>query len=257
MNRGKLLNGLGEQRGLSSNNTIERSGLLEILNNSADKLDWICSHVIGQYVEFRTPFGKRLLAYCDHTALGRSLQFIENFIMETVLPIYGNTHTDDSFVGRKTGNIMEEAEKYVKACMGGTEDDALLFCGSGSTAAIKGLQEVMGVAVAPSMLREPIRAALKNEHQWIAFVGPYEHHSNLLTWCQSLAEVVEIPLSEARTIDISSLKAALENPSYKGRPKLGSFSAGSNVTGILTDTQKIARLLHAHGAYACIDFAAW
>lgn len=100
----------------------------------------------------------------------------------------GNTHTDDSFVGSMTGKIMEEAQEYVKSCLGGTEDDALLFCGSGSTAAIKKLQEVMGIAVS-SMLREPIRAGLTNEHRWVVFVGPYEHHSNLLSWRQTLAEV--------------------------------------------------------------------
>jgi selenocysteine lyase/cysteine desulfurase len=43
---------------------------------------------------------------------------------------------------------------------------------------------------------------------------------------------------------------------WEGRPKLGSFSAASNVTGILTDTRALAKLLHRHGAYACLDFAA-
>ncbi|CAM6091979.1 unnamed protein product [Calypogeia fissa] len=225
------------------------------MNSSAARLDWVRSQIIGQHVEFGTPFGKRLISYCDHTASGRSLQFVENFIIDTVLPVYGNTHTDDSFVGSMTGNIMEEAQKYVKACLGGTADDALLFCGSGSTAAIKKLQEVMGIVV-PSIFREHIRAVLPNVHRWVVFVGPYEHHSNLLSWRQSLAEVVEIPLSENGLVDISSLKAALENPAYRGRPKLGSFSAASNVTGILSGTRKIARLLHAHGAFACFDFAA-
>lgn len=59
------------------------------MRSSADKLDWLRSQVIGEYIEFGTPFGKRLLTYADHTASGRSLQFIENFIMEMVLPVYG------------------------------------------------------------------------------------------------------------------------------------------------------------------------
>lgn len=222
---------------------------------TSTKLDWLRSQIIGQNVEFSTPFGKRLLTYADHTASGRSLQFIENFIMEMVLPVYGNTHTDDSFVGSMTGKITEEAQKYVKACMGGTEDDALLFCGTGATGAIKKLQEVIGIAV-PPLMRDHILAGLNTEHRWVVFVGPYEHHSNLLSWRRSMAEVVEIPLSETGMVDILSLRSALENPIYKNRPKLGSFSAGSNVTGILSGTRKIARLLHAHGAFACFDFAA-
>ena len=38
--------------------------------------------------------------------------------------------------------------------------------------------------------------------------------------------------------------------------KIGSFSAASNVTGIVTDTHRITRLLHEHGALALWDFAA-
>ncbi|OEL13838.1 hypothetical protein BAE44_0025143 [Dichanthelium oligosanthes] len=37
---------------------------------------------------------------------------------------------------------------------------------------------------------------------------------------------------------------------------LGSFSACSNVTGVMTDTRELARVLHDHGAFACFDFAA-
>ncbi|KAI3506243.1 hypothetical protein L1887_28599 [Cichorium endivia] len=37
---------------------------------------------------------------------------------------------------------------------------------------------------------------------------------------------------------------------------LGSFSACSNVTGIVTNTRSLSRLLHQFGAFACFDFAA-
>ncbi|KAK8951615.1 hypothetical protein KSP39_PZI004531 [Platanthera zijinensis] len=36
---------------------------------------------------------------------------------------------------------------------------------------------------------------------------------------------------------------------------LGSFSACSNVTGVICDTRGLARLLHQYGAFACFDFA--
>ncbi len=37
---------------------------------------------------------------------------------------------------------------------------------------------------------------------------------------------------------------------------IGSFSAASNVTGILADTAAVARLPHAHGALSFWDYAA-
>ncbi|BBN08416.1 hypothetical protein MPTK1_4g11420 [Marchantia polymorpha subsp. ruderalis] len=223
--------------------------------SSEQKLEWLRSQIIGNHIECPSPFGKRLISYADHTASGRSLLFIEKYIMQHLLPVYGNTHTDDSFVGQQTTHLVEEASAYVKRCLGGTERDAIFFCGTGTTAAIKRLQEIMGIAIS-STLREQTLATIEKGMRWVVFVGPYEHHSNLLSWRQSLAEVVEIPLSEDGLISMDELRAALKNPLYEGRPKLGSFSACSNVTGIVTNTRTISKLLHAHGCFACFDFAA-
>lgn len=152
--------------------------------------------------------------------------------------------------------MLHEATEFVKKCLGGTHDDALLFCGSGTTAAIKRLQEVMGISI-PSVLREKVlESCVTNEERWVVFVGPYEHHSNLLSWRQTLAEVIEIGLDNEGLIDMDDLKLHLEFYQQTGRPMLGSFSACSNVTGILTDTRSMSRLLHKFGAFACFDFAA-
>ena len=151
--------------------------------------------------------------------------------------------------------MVHEASDYIKKCLGGESDDALLFCGSGTTSAIKRLQEVLGIAV-PSILRERVMKTLSNEEKWIVFVGPFEHHSNLLSWRQSLAEVVEIGLDENGLLDMEALRLNLECYKYAQRPILGSFSACSNVTGIYSDTRAIAQLLHQYGGFACFDFAA-
>jgi len=167
----------------------------------------------------------------------------------------GNTHTCDSYVGSRTTKMVEEARKYIKRCLGGGKDDALIFCGSGSTAAMKRLQEVMGITV-PSILRERVLKSLSTEERWVVFVGPHEHHSNLLSWRQSLAEVVEIGLDHQGLINMDALKLKLEFYKDTNRPMLGSFSACSNVTGIHSDTRAIAHLLHQYKAFACFDFAA-
>lgn len=166
----------------------------------------------------------------------------------------GNTHTVDSYVGLHTSKLVHQASQYIKLRMGAAPHDILLFCGTGCTAAIKRLQEVMGITV-PSILRSTVLDRLAPSDRWVVFIGPYEHHSNLLSWRQSLAEVVEIGLDELGHINLATLEAALESPEYSGRPKVGSFSACSNVTGVHSDTRAIARILHQHGAYACFDFA--
>jgi selenocysteine lyase/cysteine desulfurase len=96
---------------------------------------------------------------------------------------------------------------------------------------------------------------IPTEERPVVFVGPFEHHSNDLPWRESIAQVVRIPEDESGHIDIEALKSELE--CYSKRPlKIGSFSAASNVTGILSDTKAISKLLHYHGALAIWDYAA-
>lgn len=56
---------------------------------SEKKLTWLQSQIIGNNAQFDSPFGKRRLTYADHTASARSLRYIENYIINNVLPFYG------------------------------------------------------------------------------------------------------------------------------------------------------------------------
>ena len=215
---------------------------------------WVQSQLIGRDARVQTPFGERRIVYADHVASGRSLQWIETFIAEQVLPLYANTHTEDSATGARMTALAHDARRIVKACLG-AHDCKLLFCGTGCTAAIKRLQEILGLVV-PEYLRERVIAMLGPAQQPIVFVGPYEHHSNEVSWRETIAEVIELPLDAAGAIDLDALFDALRDARPTGRPLMGSFSAASNVTGAITDTRAVARLLHQHGALAFFDFAA-
>ncbi len=48
--------------------------------------------------------------YCDYTASGRGLSFIEDYIRDEVLPFYANTHTTSSVTGLQTSLFCEEAK---------------------------------------------------------------------------------------------------------------------------------------------------
>ena len=215
---------------------------------------WIRAQLIGQDATGQTPFGERRLVYADYVASGRSLQWIENFILKQVLPLYANTHTEDSATGARMTALAHDAASYIKQCLG-AQNGKLLFCGTGSTAAIKRLQEILGLVV-PEGLRERVIATLDPAERPIVFVGPYEHHSNEVSWRETIAEVMELPLNSDGALDLNVLRAALHVVRDTGRPLYGSFSAASNVTGTLTDTRAVARLLHEHGALAFFDFAA-
>ncbi len=216
---------------------------------------WVREQLIGEGTPISTPFGERRLTYADYIASGRALRWVEETLTERVMPLYANTHTEDSRSGAQTTALAHQASEYIKGQLGADSTCKLVFCGSGSTAAVRRLQDILGLSV-PSVHRERMLAALPPSERPVVFVGPYEHHSNEVSWRESLAEVVELPLCERGHLALDALLAALKNPAYLGRPRIGSFSAASNVTGLITDTRSVARMLHAHGALAFFDFAA-
>src|SRR4026208_1113313 len=92
--------------------------------------------VIGDDQVMWGPFGPRRVTYADYTASGRSLGFIEDYLRDAVLPLYANTHTESSGTGLQTSRFREEARRIIRDALGGSGEHAVIFCGSGMTAAI-------------------------------------------------------------------------------------------------------------------------
>ena len=198
--------------------------------------------LIGEGINIKTPFGTKPLTYADYTASGRALRQVEDFVMQQVLPYYANSHTEASFCGAYISRLRNEARRLIAQNTNAGADCAVIFTGPGATSAINRLVALCGVAKIARNARPAV------------FIGPYEHHSNILPWRESGAEVVEISEAPEGGPDLAELEDELR--ARKDRPLLiGAFSAASNVTGILTDADAVTAILKKHGALAFWDYA--
>jgi len=200
--------------------------------------DYVLHDIIGSEQRFRGPWGAMPLTYLDYVASGRPLRCLEDYIREHVMPTYANTHTEVSFTATQTGMFREEARAVIKASVNASDDDVVIFTGSGSTSAVNKLVHVL----------KPSRP--------LVLVGPYEHHSNILPWTEIKgANVIRIQSTKDGLLDLDHLEWELKKGCFHKREVIGSFSAASNVTGILTDVNAVCTLLHRHKGIALFDYA--
>ncbi|MHA1192513.1 MAG: aminotransferase class V-fold PLP-dependent enzyme [Promethearchaeota archaeon] len=219
--------------------------------------------IIGRNFTFRTPYGDRLLTYADYTASGRTLEFIEQFLIK-IQREYANTHTEDDITGRHMTNLLHDAETLIKKALNAEDNCSVISVGTGATGAISKLQEILGVKIHPATKKLALTLVPEidnlityfNERKPVVFIGPYEHHSNDLMWREALVEVITIQITPEGYFDLEDLKIKVSNPKFKDRLKIGTFSAASNVTGVKSPIYEIARIMHEYNGIACFDYAA-
>ena len=280
----------------------------EVIQGKEKLVEYVRNNIIGKNVKIRTPYGMKPLTYWDYTASGRSLEFIENYIRDQILPVYANTHTLNSRTAKQTIYSRNEARDIIKRWVNGNEKDAVIFVGTGSTAAVNHIVKSIDTSYRKG---EDLSSnwwnfeenfcqvnrwktfdctlwlmSFANQGQYeahenssihsgnyekyklkkeecvhteppVVFASVMEHNSNLLPWRESgaIVEFINI-VSETGELDYEELKELLSKYRKYNGLKIGSFSAGSNITGVLNDVDYISYLLHSNNALCLIDYAA-
>lgn len=199
--------------------------------------------LIGEGSTITGPFGDRELIYADYVASGRALRQVEDFVLEEVLPVYANSHTEASFCGGVMTRMREAARAEISRMCGADDRFATVFSGAGATAGLNRLVHLLGVSGAAERGENPL-----------VVIGPYEHHSDILPWRESGAEVVEIAEAALGGPDLVRLEEVLSGAG-PDRLIVGAFTLMSNVTGIVTDEAAVTSLLKRYGALSVWDCA--
>lgn len=212
------------------------------LNANTNTLDFIRYNTIG----------KNKKEYFDYTATGLAFRQIENRIHD-VLETYANTHSKESSNADTTSSYYQMARKNLAKSLELNDEFAILPNGCGTTAAIKHFQELLGLYIPPATKKRYDIQVDKSKLP-LVIVGPYEHHSNEVSFREALCEIQRINLCKSGLIDLDHLKEVLEK--NKHREIIASFCVASNVTGIITKYKEISKILRSYNAIICFDAAA-
>lgn len=209
-------------------------------------------NTIGHDACFYSPYGKQEIAYGDWIASGRLYAPIEKKIVKEFGPYVANTHTETNETGTLMTQSYHRAQELIKKHVNAGPDDVIIHAGFGMTAVINKLQRILGLKGCGIIGKHVCQ---KEREKPVVFLTHMEHHSNQTSWYETNVDVVVIPPGKDLSINLDELRNLLEK--YKDRKmKIGSFTACSNVTGIITPFHKMAKLMHEFGGVCFIDFAA-
>ncbi len=172
------------------------------------------------------------LIYLDHGASTHPPRPVLETYKDFLEHSYANVHRGQHHLSQLATDRFEHVSDDILRFIGAESDRAALILLGNTTQALDLAAHVMGGQAG------------------ITLVSLMEHHSNDLPH-RARGEVVHFGVREDGTLDYDDLERKLA----AHRVKLVAVTGASNVTGFLTDTHRIARLAHAHGARVLVDAA--
>ncbi|WP_104750144.1 aminotransferase class V-fold PLP-dependent enzyme [Helicobacter cynogastricus] len=199
---------------------------------------------------------KEGVRYFDWTASGLASTLIEKRVQK-LLPFYANAHSEFSKHAALMQCVYTESKMRIKRSLGLSEDFIILTSGFGASHAIKRFQEILGIYIPPKSRQ--VLGKLEDIALPKVIIGPYEHHSNEISWREGLCEVVRLGLDSQGLFSLENLERALQEAqghTNKFKP-IVSVGVASNVTGMIVPYKEIAKLCARYQAHLAFDVAAF
>ncbi|MEM9652413.1 MAG: SufS family cysteine desulfurase [Actinomycetota bacterium] len=179
--------------------------------------------------------GKRLV-FLDSAASSQRPQQVIDAMSEMYRHSYANVHRGVYRVAERATNLFEQSRTKVASFINAASDKEIIFS-KNATEAINLVANSWG------------RANLSSGDAIVLTL--LEHHANIVPW-QMLAaerdlEIRWIPVTDDGSLDLTDLDRIMDGAS------LCAITAMSNVTGALTDTERVIAAARAAGALVLID----
>lgn len=149
-----------------------------------------------------------------------------------------NPHNDDSIFAHKAKEVMENCRRKVAKLIN-SDDQEIIFT-SGATESLM-------------LISQSIKKLLKKGDEVV--LSRIEHASNLLPWYQLRDEIgikLKFIKEDKLTVDYNDLKNILNE-----KTKVVAITGGSNLTGIIVDIDKVAKIVKNYNKeiILCVDAA--
>ena len=105
------------------------------------------------------------------------------------MPLYANTLTETSGTGLQTTHFREDARKIIHKAVGGSDEDLIIFCGSGAAAAINKVIDILSLDFQRNKGSASKFLTIYQRKNDPSSLLDLTNTSNELPWRESLAEV--------------------------------------------------------------------
>jgi selenocysteine lyase/cysteine desulfurase len=209
-------------------------------------------NIIGHDQQYNFPGGRQPILYADWAASGRLYRPIEEYMANVLGPYVANTHTETTLTGTIMTDAYHQAHQIIKQHVNAGPDDVLLFAGFGMTAVINKFQRLLGLRV-PDKFKS--RITIPPEERTLVLLTHMEHHSNQTTWEECCCDTILVCKKADGLPNLEHLRNILELNRDR-KTIIGSFTACSNVTGLITPVHEMAEIMHEFGRLCFIDYSA-
>lgn len=185
------------------------------------------------------PNGKRLV-YLDNAATTQKPVQVVRRIFEVYRESYANIHRSGHYLAQKASRIFEEVREKVAKFINAKDPNEIIF--------------VWNTTHGINLLAIPLLEFSKKRGKNEVVISVMEHHSNMLPWRRAASllglTVKYIPVNQDGTLNYDSLEHLITK-----NTAVIAITHASNVTGVVNDIKKVARLAHENESLIVVDGA--